>query len=217
MIGPAQRKLIFDAAKRRGAKFASLADVRDMDAAIDAAMGAAGNDNAVVAAVQAPVAAPAGRQVSPRGIAQMHEFETCKLAAYPDPGSKDGHPWTIGWGATGPGIARGVTWTQAQCDARFAVDVASFAAKVELLIGDSFTDQSMFDAMVSLTYNIGVGTTNPKLPGGFTRSTVRKKHRAGDHAGAAAAFGMWIKNDGKVMRGLVRRRAAEAALYLADG
>lgn len=42
MIGPAHRKLIFDAAKRRGAKFTSLADVRDMDAAIDAAT----NDNA---------------------------------------------------------------------------------------------------------------------------------------------------------------------------
>lgn len=44
MIGPAQRRLIFEAAKRRGAKFATLADVRDMDAAIDAAT----NDNAAV-------------------------------------------------------------------------------------------------------------------------------------------------------------------------
>ncbi len=55
MIGQAARKLIFDAAKRRGAKFASLADVRDMDAAIDAAT----NDNAPVdikVNVSAPVA-----------------------------------------------------------------------------------------------------------------------------------------------------------------
>lgn len=35
------RKLIFDAAKRRGAVFRTMADVRDMDAAIDAAFGLA--------------------------------------------------------------------------------------------------------------------------------------------------------------------------------
>jgi lysozyme len=40
-----------------------------------------------------------------------------------------------------------------------------------------------------------------------------RRHRAGDYAGAANAFAMWNKNDGKVMRGLVRRREAEAAMY----
>ncbi len=196
------RKPIFDAAKRRGAVFKTLADVRDMDAAIDAAIGA-------VASIPPVVGPPTGRQVSQRGIDLIHSFEQCKLAAYPDPGSKDGHPWTIGWGSTGEGIARGVTWTQAQCDARFAADLAKFAARVDALLGDSFTDQSMFDAMTSLSYNIGVGA--------FQKSTVLRKHKAGDHAGAAAAFAAWRFNDGKVMRGLVRRRAAEAALYLADG
>jgi lysozyme len=38
-------------------------------------------------------------------------------------------------------------------------------------------------------------------------------HKAGDYAGAKAQFARWDKNDGKVMKGLARRRAAEAALY----
>lgn len=142
---------------------------------------------------------------SAAGIALMHEFEGCRLNAYADPGSADGHPWTIGWGSTGPGIAKGVVWTQKQADDRFAADLAKFAAKVRDVLGTAPTTQSQFDAMVSLAYNIGVGA--------FSKSTVLKKHRAGDYAGAQAAFSMWVKNDGKVMAGLVRRRADEAALY----
>lgn len=197
-----ERKPIFQAVKalRKGQGF-TLAEVKLLDAAIDEALGAA-------PAIVIPIA-PSGRHVSQRGIDLMHSFESCELDAYKDPGSKDGLPITIGWGSTGPDIRLGMRWTQEQCDARFAADLAKFSAKVDAMLGDSFTDQSMFDAMVSLAYNIGVGA--------FQKSTVLRKHKAGDHPGAAAAFSMWVKNDGKVMRGLVRRRAAEAALYLADG
>lgn len=142
---------------------------------------------------------------STAAIKLMHEFEGCRLTAYPDPGSKDGNPWTIGWGSTGPGIQRGTVWTQQQADERFAADLAKFGAKVRDAIGSTPTTQHQFDAMVSLAYNIGIG--------GFTGSTVLRKHKAGDYAGAKAAFAMWNKNDGKAMVGLTRRRAAEAALY----
>jgi lysozyme len=91
--------------------------------------------------------------------------------------------------------------------------VARFADKVEKLLGDAATTQGEFDAMVSLTYNIGVGSADPKKPGGFTRSSVLRLHKAGDKAGAAAAFQMWNKQAGKVLNGLTIRRAAEAALY----
>ncbi len=186
------RKAIFDAAKRRGAVFRTLADVREMDAAIDAAF-----------AIAEP--SPTGRTISAKGIALIHSFEQCKLDAYPDPGSRDGHPWTIGWGSTGPGISKGVRWTQAQCDARFAEDIAKFAAKVDKLIGDTPTTQNQFDALTSLAYNIGTGA--------LQKSTVLRRHKAGDIPGAARAFLMWNKNDGKVMRGLTRRRLAESDLY----
>lgn len=146
-----------------------------------------------------------GLAPSPAAIKLMHEFEGCRLTAYPDPGSKDGNPWTIGWGSTGPDIQRGTVWTQRKADNRFAADLAKFGKKVRDAIGGAPTTQHQFDAMVSLAYNIGIG--------GFTGSTVLRKHKAGDYAGAKAAFAMWNKNDGKVMAGLTRRRAAEAALY----
>lgn len=149
------------------------------------------------------------RKTSPKGIALIHSFETCELTAYPDPGSADGNPWTIGWGSTGPGIARGVVWTQAQADDRFVADLGKFEGKVSAAIGAAPTTQSQFDAMVSLAYNIGADA--------FAGSTVCRRHKAGDYKGAADAFGMWVKNDGKVMKGLVRRRAAEAALYRGQG
>lgn len=200
MLGDPQRKILFDAAKRRGAVFKSHADVDDYNAAIDAVFA----DTASIPQA-APTVAPAGRSISPKGIALLHSFEQCKLEAYPDPGSADGNPWTVGWGSTGPGIQRGTVWTKEQCDARFAADIASFSAKVWNLVKDVPTNQNQLDAMISLAYNIGVEA--------FRKSTVLRKHRAGDYHGAAAAFSMWVKNDGKVMRGLQRRRAAEADLY----
>ena len=145
------------------------------------------------------------RRVNEAGIKLMHEFEGLSLKAYPDPGSKDGTPWTIGRGATGPGIGPGVVWTEAQADERFAADLARFAQGVSEAIGDAPTTSNQFSAMVSLAYNIGLKA--------FAGSTLLRKHKAGDYAGARAAFASWRMNDGKIMPGLVRRRAAEAALY----
>jgi GH24 family phage-related lysozyme (muramidase) len=196
------RAPIFQAVKalRKGQGF-TLAEVRVLDAAIDAAI----RDTRIDPPVTITPPASTGRQVSQRGIDLIHSFEQCRLDAYPDPGSRDGNPWTIGWGSTGPGIQRGTRWTQAQCDERFRQDLAKFAAKVDALLGTTKTTQHQFDAMVSLAYNIGVGA--------LAKSTVLRKHKAGDHVGAARAFLMWNKNDGKEMRGLTRRRLAEADLY----
>ena len=58
-------------------------------------------------------------------VALIKRWEGCRLEAYPDPAS-GGEPWTIGWGATGPGIKKGVRWTQAQADDRLALDVERF-------------------------------------------------------------------------------------------
>ena len=153
--------------------------------------------------------------LSPAGIALIQRFEGCArrqadgtLRAYPDPATGDA-PWTIGWGSTGPDIARGTIWTQAQCDARFTRDIAAFASRIAGLIGPAPTNQHQFDALVALAYNIGVGN--------LASSTLLARHREGDHAGAAAQFAHWNKAGGQGMAGLTRRRAAEAALYKAEG
>lgn len=167
-----------------------------------------------VTSPSAPAAAIApapgsARRIGPVGIALIQQFESCarrrpdgSFEAYPDPGT-GGAPWTIGWGATGRGIAPGLVWTQAQCDARLQRDLARFAAEVDRALGDAPASQGQFDALVSFHYNTGA----------IARATLTKLHCAGRHAEAAAEFGKWVHAGGKRLNGLVRRRAAEAALY----
>jgi lysozyme len=151
----------------------------------------------------APAPSKAALKVGSKGIALMHKWEGCRLKAYPDPGSADGKPWTIGWGSTGADIGPGTVWTQEQADARFAKDLESYAAQVSKAIGGARTTQEQFDALVAFHYNTGkIGT-----------ATLTKRHLAGDFEGAALEFRKWVMNDGKRMQGLVNRRADEERLY----
>ena len=152
------------------------------------------------------------RRVSRKGIEVMHKWEGCAkkrkdgsglLDAYPDPGSKDGKPWTIGWGSTGADIRKGTVWTQAQADARFEKDLVKYADQVSAFLAGAATTQDQFDALVAFHYNTGA----------IAKSTLGKLHKTGNFAGAAAQFGVWIYNDGKPMQGLRNRRADERKLY----
>jgi lysozyme len=146
-------------------------------------------------------------RVSKRGEDLIKSFEGCKLVAYPDPGS-GGDPWTIGWGTTGPDVKKGVVWTQEQADRRFSEHVNEFAEDVWNVLGGAAVTQNQFDALVSFTYNVGLGN--------LKASTLLKLHKAGDYAGATKQFIRWNKAAGKVMKGLTRRREAEARLYSED-
>ncbi|MFM7403698.1 MAG: lysozyme [Erythrobacter sp.] len=170
-----------------------------------------------IAAVPGPTTASSPRQISPRGIALVKSFEGCArlrsdglIEAYPDPGT-GAEPWTIGWGATGRDsfaggrIGPGTCWTQYQCDTRLAEDLGRFAEDVTATIGEAPTTQNQFDALVSFHYNTGA----------IARATLTSKHIAGDTADAAHEFSRWTRAGGRVLKGLVRRRAAEAELYLA--
>ena len=144
------------------------------------------------------------RTVNPKGIALVKSFEGLSLKSYPDPAT-GGAPYTIGYGTTGPDIKPGMQWTKEQCEARFARDLAVFARKVDVLIGDKPTTANQFAAMVSLAYNIGLGN--------FGGSTLLKLHKAGSFDLAQQQFTRWNRANGKIMDGLTRRRQAEAALY----
>jgi GH24 family phage-related lysozyme (muramidase) len=134
----------------------------------------------------------------------IKRFEGCELTAYPDPGS-GGDPWTIGYGHTGPEVHKGLVWNQEKADAQLALDVCRFADQVELMVRGFPTTQGQFDAMVSFAFNLGIAN--------LKSSKLLKLHMAGDYAEAAGRFGKWVKASGRVLPGLVRRRAAEAALY----
>ncbi len=163
--------------------------------------------------------------VSFEGYAERLPDGGCR--AYPDPGSpmgqgkypkngpdvSRGKPWTIGFGATGPGITRGTVWTLDQAERAFDEHIAFFAAGVNRLLRGAKTTQNQFDALVSFAYNVGLDEDSDKLAEGLGDSTLLRKHLAGDYAGAAAEFAKWNKAGKKVLAGLTRRRAAEAALY----
>lgn len=125
---------------------------------------------------------------------------------------------TIGWGHTGTldgvPLALGMRITRQKAEALFDADIDKFERGVMRLIqGGAETNQNQFDALVLFAYNVGLG--NPRIRGrGLGGSTLLKKHRAGDYEGAAAQFALWNKAGGRVMRGLTRRRAEEASLYM---
>ena len=130
-------------------------------------------------------------------------FEALRLEAYPDPGSKDGKPWTIGYGHT-RGVQKGDIITKEQAIKYLAADVkdAEFAVRkyVKVQLNDN-----QYGALVSLVFNIGAGA--------FARSTLLKRINAGRLEDVPQQFMLWVNNDGKRMRGLVRRRAAEVELW----
>ena len=143
--------------------------------------------------------------VSNLGVDLICGFEGKRLVAYDDGVGV----WTIGFGTTiypnGIKVKKGDVCTESQAKEYMAHDLKKF----ELAVNGAVTvplNQNQFDVLVSLAYNIGTNA--------FKNSTLVKKLNAGDIRGAAAQFDVWNKGGGKVMQGLVNRRAKEKALFL---
>ena len=151
------------------------------------------------------IATDSVKHVSTAGIALMCSFEGLKLKAYDDGVGV----WTIGFGTTiypnGIKVRKGDTCTEAQAKAYMAHDLKKFESTVNSAVTVP-VNQNQFDALVSLTYNIGMGA--------FKESTLLKKLNLSDYKAASAQFAVWNKGGRKVMQGLVRRRADERALFL---
>jgi GH24 family phage-related lysozyme (muramidase) len=200
------RKPIFDAVRSLLKRSFTRAEVEALDQAIDRAVGQEGS------AAPEAAATPAGLCLGYHGVGLIKQFEGCsrrrhdgRIEAYPDPGT-GGEPWTIGWGAThmyGRPVRPGDIISQAEADALLEEHLASYAAQVAEALGEAPVTPEQFDALVSFHYNTGA----------IGRATLTKKHCAGDFEGAAREFARWNRAGGKVMKGLARRRAAEAELY----
>ena len=145
------------------------------------------------------------RTVSEKGLKLIKEFEGCKLKAYRCPAGK----WTIGYGWT-IGVKPGMVWTREKAEQMLVEGVKPYAATVAKAIGKTPTTQGEFDALVSFCYNAG--------PANFLKSSMLKFHVRGLKSMAANAFLRWTKARvrGKMvtLKGLVRRRESERALYL---
>lgn len=168
-------------------------------------------------------------KLSKAGADLMHRFEGCRNKPYLCPA----HIWTIGYGhvlyqeqiklpmvrVEGkdiPMIRKEMplkpedsrVWSKEEIEKLFADDVASFERGVLRLVPGCVGRQGAFDALVSISFNFGLGN--------LQRSTIRMKANRGDWEGAAAAFMDWTKGGGKVLPGLVKRREAERALFLQE-
>jgi lysozyme len=135
-----------------------------------------------------------------QGLALTEGFEGCRLVAYPDVRGI----WTIGYGHTGADVFEGLVIAQPQAEALLVSDVAAAVACVNHTVTVDIT-QDEFDALVDFTFNAGRGA--------FVTSTLLRYVRAGNMAGAAAQFGLWVNAGGVKCSGLVRRRDAEELLF----
>jgi lysozyme len=129
----------------------------------------------------------------------IKSFEGLRLKAYRCPA---GVP-TVGWGST-LGVTMGMTITQAQAEELFDRDLVKFENAVTSFVHVPL-NENQFSALVSLCYNIG--------PGNFSKSTLVKLLNKADYDGACQCFAQWNRANGKVMKGLTTRRAAEAKLF----
>ena len=139
-------------------------------------------------------------KTSSNALQKLKRLEGFRSKAYLCPAKV----WTIGYGFT-DGVREGDTITQTEAGARLILELAKYEQAVFEVTGGN-VNQNQFDALVLFAFNVGIA--------GMRGSSVIKAHNRGDFTAAARAFGLWNKGGGKVLAGLVQRRAEEAALYL---
>lgn len=143
--------------------------------------------------------------------------------AYPDPGSDDGRPWTIGFGTTeykGPGLKKfgrpevkpGDQLSRAEAEAEFDFDIEKFEAGCNEKCKDYGLDlnQNQFDAFVSFSLNAGYPSYDEQGKAESQMARLEKK----DLDGFGKALNLYIRGaNGKILPGLVTRRKVESDLF----
>ena len=143
-------------------------------------------------------------QIGTKGLKLIQSFEGYRNKAYKCAAGV----MTIGFGTTlikGKPITAGMKCTKAQATEWMKTDLEKFEEAVNDLVDVKITN-NQFDAIVSFTYNCGIGS--------LQKSTLLKKVNAKDFVGAADEFLKWNKANGVVLKGLSRRRVAERKLFM---
>lgn len=135
-----------------------------------------------------------------QSYALTQEFEGLRLEAYQDSVGV----WTIGYGHT-KGVKKGDKISKEQALIYLKEDMREAEEAVTTLVKVALT-QNQYDALVDFTFNLGYGN--------LSKSTLLKFLNTGDYAGAWKEFQKWNKAGGKVLAGLVKRRQAEADLFM---
>ncbi len=151
--------------------------------------------------------------VSPSGVALVKKFEGLHkqtsegdVRAYRCPAGR----WTIGWGHC-KGVKSGMRATIEECE-KFIQEDLDEAGKVVTRLVHVPVTQHQFDALASFVFNLGQGN--------FAESTLLRKLNQGLYDEIPEQIMRWNKArvDGVLtpLKGLTRRRTAEAALFAMD-
>jgi lysozyme len=143
-------------------------------------------------------------QVNENGLALIRKFEGFRARAYRDAVGV----WTIGYGHTSmagaPQVKAGLIISRDKAAQILAKDVVMFATGVAELVKSELND-NQFSALVSFAYNVGLGN--------FRKSSVLSAVNREDFEAVPRRLALWSRAGGRVLPGLVKRRAAEAALF----
>lgn len=143
----------------------------------------------------------------------IRHFEGLALEAYRDP---VGIP-TIGYGTThypdGRAVRLGdqISQNEAETLLRRSLETHVAPAVLEIVPLASRLEPPQQAALVSFAYNVGLGA--------LQQSTLRRRLLAGENPDRVIAEELprWCRGNGDVLPGLVRRRAAEVALFTGGG
>lgn len=151
-------------------------------------------------------------KTSQRGIDLIKRFEGLILHSYLCPANK----LTVGYGHCGEDVKQGMVITEKEAEELLKQDLNLFESKLNYSISHDHIslNQNQFDACISFIFNLGFSA--------FIFSTLYKKLKAGDYAGAADEFPRWVyitkTVDGEKVKikqkGLETRRKAERELFL---
>ena len=136
------------------------------------------------------------------------EHEGFRSRPYQDSGGT----WTIGYGFTFLPNGHAVTAQTPEMDeqaafARLTSMVTAVATKVQGIVHRELAPHQMA-ALVSFAYNLGTGA--------LRSSHLLQFVEAGNFEAAADQFRCWVYAGGRVVDGLVNRRAAERAMFLGE-
>ncbi|MDX2073502.1 MAG: lysozyme [Alphaproteobacteria bacterium] len=140
-------------------------------------------------------------KISENGLLLIKRFEGFSATPYLCPAGK----LTIGYGhVLAPHLLRGPV-TIKEAEKLLLADLAPVEAAINRLVVAPLT-QNQFDALCSLTYNIGVGA--------FAKSTLLRLLNTTNHQPSTTnQFSRWVYGGGKRLAGLEKRRRAEMELF----
>lgn len=144
-------------------------------------------------------------QLTRAGLDLIKRHEGLRLTAYLCPAGK----WTIGYGHTSaaglPIVKKGMKIGQAEADRILLDDLKVFEAYVTNAVKVKLSP-SQYSALVSFCYNVG--------PTYFNKSSVLKAVNTKRFDQVPSRLALWNMGGGRVLPGLVKRRADEGNLFM---